>query len=259
MRANTDRAARLAFDSVAAAYSAGRPDVDRSTVARLVALAGWKPGDHVVEIGAGTGQLTLPLARCGIVVTAVEPGAAMAAHLNQRAIDLDGVEVVNASYEEFDTARRVAGVVAANSFHWLDPATAYPRAAGQLNDDGALALVWNFPVAGDDDVQRLLNERAWIEPLQDLRRDLASDTSALERSLADGRREVMASGLFGAPVWEMTTIEEQWTVDQLAKFSASLATTTGRVNLIVERLAALGLDEPIHILNRVYTSVSNRT
>ncbi len=183
----------------------------------------------------------------------------MAARLKQRASDYDGVEVVNASYEEFDTTQRVAGVVAANSFHWLDPATACVRVASQLNDGGSLALLWNFPVAADNDVQRLLNERAWIEPLEDLRRDLASDTAALERSLADGRREVLASGCFAASVWEMTTIEERWTVDQLARFSAGLATTTGRMRLIVERLAAVGLDEPINILNRTYTSVARRT
>ncbi len=183
----------------------------------------------------------------------------MSAELSRRTVHLGRVEVVNAPYEEVNTSHRVVGVVAANSPHWLDPTTVYERIASQLEDGGALALLWNFPVAADDDVQRLLNERAWTQPLEDLRRDLASDTAALERSLEDGRSELMASGSFAPPVWEITTIVERWTADQLAKFSASLATTTGRMSLIVERLADLHLDEPIDMLNRTYASVSRRT
>ena len=56
--------------------------VDPNTVRRIARLAEVGPGDHVVEIGAGLGSLTLALAETGADVTAVEvdrglvPGAA---------------------------------------------------------------------------------------------------------------------------------------------------------------------------------------
>ena len=46
--------------------------VDPNTVRRIVRLAGVGPGDHVVEVGAGLGSLTLALAEAGAQVTAVE-------------------------------------------------------------------------------------------------------------------------------------------------------------------------------------------
>jgi len=46
--------------------------VDPNTVRRIARLAGIGPGDHVVEIGAGLGALTLALAETGAAVTAIE-------------------------------------------------------------------------------------------------------------------------------------------------------------------------------------------
>lgn len=45
---------------------------DANTVRRLARLAGVGPGDHVVEVGAGLGSLTLALAETGAEVLAVE-------------------------------------------------------------------------------------------------------------------------------------------------------------------------------------------
>ena len=45
---------------------------DPNTVRRIARLAGVGPGDHVLEIGAGLGCLTLALAETGAAVTAVE-------------------------------------------------------------------------------------------------------------------------------------------------------------------------------------------
>ena len=45
---------------------------DPNTVRRIARLAAVGPGDHVVEIGAGLGSLTLALAETGASVTAVE-------------------------------------------------------------------------------------------------------------------------------------------------------------------------------------------
>ena len=46
--------------------------VDPNTVRRIARLADVKPGDRVLEIGAGLGSLTLALAESGADITAVE-------------------------------------------------------------------------------------------------------------------------------------------------------------------------------------------
>jgi len=46
--------------------------VDPNTVRRIARMAAVGPGDHVLEVGAGLGALTLALAETGAAVTAVE-------------------------------------------------------------------------------------------------------------------------------------------------------------------------------------------
>jgi 23S rRNA (adenine-N6)-dimethyltransferase len=57
----------------------------QSVVRELLARAEITPGEHVVDLGAGAGALTLPLARAGALVTAVERDPAWADELRRRA------------------------------------------------------------------------------------------------------------------------------------------------------------------------------
>ena len=54
---------------------------DPNTVRRIAHLAGVGPDDHVLEIGAGLGSLTLALAETGAAVTAVEVDRGLVAAL----------------------------------------------------------------------------------------------------------------------------------------------------------------------------------
>ncbi len=66
------------FDRAAESYDRIRPDYPEALFDDLTALAGLRPGDHLLEVGCGTGQATLPLARRGFRVTCVELGAGLA-------------------------------------------------------------------------------------------------------------------------------------------------------------------------------------
>jgi 16S rRNA (adenine1518-N6/adenine1519-N6)-dimethyltransferase len=74
---------------------------DPNTVRRIAYLAGVGPGDHVVEVGAGVGSLTLALAETGADIVAVEvddhlvPVLAdvIAAHDNVRVVHADAMHV----------------------------------------------------------------------------------------------------------------------------------------------------------------------
>jgi protein-L-isoaspartate O-methyltransferase len=70
---------RTGFDRAAEDYQRTRPVCPPRLFDDLVDRAGLRAGDRVVEIGCGTGQATVPLAERGLAVTAVEPGAGLAA------------------------------------------------------------------------------------------------------------------------------------------------------------------------------------
>ena len=67
---------------------------DPNTVRRIASLAKVGPGDHVVEIGAGLGSLTLALAETGAQVTAVEVDRGVVPMLREVVAGLDDVTVV---------------------------------------------------------------------------------------------------------------------------------------------------------------------
>ena len=69
---------------------------DPNTVRRIAALADVGPGDHVVEIGAGLGSLTLALAETGASVTAIEVDRGLVPLLRTEVADRPDVRVVEA-------------------------------------------------------------------------------------------------------------------------------------------------------------------
>lgn len=78
---------------------------------RLVAEAGIRPGDLVVDIGAGTGAVTGPLVAAGARVVAVELHPGRAAALRRR-LSTDPVTVVRTDASDLRLPRRPFRVVA---------------------------------------------------------------------------------------------------------------------------------------------------
>lgn len=82
---------------------------DANTVRRIARLAEVGPGDHVVEIGAGLGSLTLALAETGAHVLAVEVDRGVVPILRELTAALANVTVVEADAMKADWATLLTG------------------------------------------------------------------------------------------------------------------------------------------------------
>jgi SAM-dependent methyltransferase len=142
------RRLRATFDGVAERYDAVRPRYPAALVDDLVARAGLGPGSRVLEIGPGTGQLTVDLAARGLDVTAVELGPALAGVARRNLAAFPNARVVVGDFEEYDVPEPLDAVVAATAFHWLSPDAQVNRTAAALRPGGALAVVDVSHVAG---------------------------------------------------------------------------------------------------------------
>ncbi|MEV6021107.1 MULTISPECIES: methyltransferase domain-containing protein [unclassified Streptomyces] len=135
------------FDEVPELYDRVRPGYPDELFADLVAVTGMQPGPAVLEVGCGTGQATGPLAARGCSVTAVEPGPGMAALARRRCASFHHVEVETSTFEEWDDrGRRFDVLVAASSWHWVDPSVGWRRAHEVLRPGGWTALLGNVVV-----------------------------------------------------------------------------------------------------------------
>jgi SAM-dependent methyltransferase len=135
------------FNEVAELYDRVRPTYPDELFADLVAITGMDERSSVLEVGCGTGQATRSLAALGCSVTAVEPGAGMAALARQRLAPFHNVDVERSKFEEWnDRGRLFDVVVAASSWHWVDPSVGWRRAHDVLQPGGWMALIGHVVV-----------------------------------------------------------------------------------------------------------------
>ena len=140
------------FDSAADLYEAARPSYPTALFDELVALAGLRPGDRLLEIGCATGKATRPLLARGFSVVCVEMGAQLAERARRNLSGLP-LEIHVEPFETWEGASEAFDLVyAATAWHWVDPAVRYRKAHRLLRPDGHLAF-WSalhaFPAGFD--------------------------------------------------------------------------------------------------------------
>ncbi len=124
------------FNRLAEHYHA-RPVYPEALVQRLLVLA--EPDCQIVDIGAGTGLLTMALAAGGAHLTAVEPARAMLTRLRRR---LPTVRAVHAAAEGTGLVdKHFSLAVLADVLHWIDAQRAAPELARILRPHGVMAVI----------------------------------------------------------------------------------------------------------------------
>src|SRR5215216_2060149 len=141
---------RTTFDEAASLYDEVRPGYPEDLFDDIVSLSGIPAGGRILEIGCGTGQATLPFARCGYRILCIELGENMAAVARRNLEGYPNAEVRTEVFEEWPLQESAFDLaISATAFHWLDPDAAYPKVARALRQGGALALFWNEHVYSD--------------------------------------------------------------------------------------------------------------
>jgi ubiquinone/menaquinone biosynthesis C-methylase UbiE len=139
---STARRYGMVFDEIAAEYDRYRPTYPDELIDQACQVAGIGSGDHVLEVGCGSGQLTRSLVARGLHVTALEPGKSLLALTRQNLEGAGEVEFVNAQFEDAPLPREeFQAVFSASAFHWVDPQVSWQKTADVLAPGGTLALV----------------------------------------------------------------------------------------------------------------------
>jgi SAM-dependent methyltransferase len=114
-------------------YDRARPPYPEALVARTVT---GSPGGDVLDVGCGTGIAARQFQAVGCTVLGVEPDARMADFARSR-----GLQVEVAAFEDWQSEGRTFDtVIAAQSWHWVDPVAGAVKAARVLRPGGRLAI-----------------------------------------------------------------------------------------------------------------------
>ena len=160
---------RHSYDEIAQLYDRARPGYPAALFDDIVAYANLIADARILEIGCGTGQATLPLARRGYALDCIELGAELAHVATVNLASFPKVQIVQADFDAVTLeSARYQLVVSATAFHWLDPATRFNKVHQLLKTRGALALFWHRPVV-------TAASRAVVEALQQVYRDIAPE------------------------------------------------------------------------------------
>ncbi|HTO54590.1 MAG TPA: methyltransferase domain-containing protein [Myxococcota bacterium] len=131
--------AQFAERSVVAAYRT-RPPYPPGTCEILLELV-TPAGAPVLELGAGSGDLTCELAPRVAALDAVEPAEAMLAVARERAARIPNLRWFASGAESFETDLRYGLAVAAESLHWMEWKVVLPKLARLLRPAAPLAIV----------------------------------------------------------------------------------------------------------------------
>ena len=152
------------FDGVTDLYDIARPEYPGSLIDDLMENSGIKTNSRILEIGAGTGLLTRAFAFRGFSVTGIELGGKLAQKARVNLSKFTNATIIE---ENFDTEELDQGsydlVVAATSYHWLDPLKRSQKIRNILSEGGTAAIIETRHIDNGRDTFPVSSQKCYLK------------------------------------------------------------------------------------------------
>jgi SAM-dependent methyltransferase len=150
------RERRDVFGEAVNEYANARPGYPDDMIDDVLSYA--DPVSEILEVGAGTGKATVSFAARGVPMTCLEPDPRMAARLAEECLSFPQVTIEVTRLENYSRPLAFDALIAAQSWHWVDPARRWDLAHEALRIGGTMALFWNKYIVADDETRRAFQE-----------------------------------------------------------------------------------------------------
>jgi SAM-dependent methyltransferase len=247
---------RFSFEVVNALdYDELRPSYAPEAVAWVAERGSLRSGSVVVDLAAGTGQLSRRFAPLDVDLFAVEPAANMRAVLADR---VPTVRIEAGTAEAIPCAdRSVDAVVVGNAFHHFERRAAFAELHRVLRPGGVLALFWAWPL--EEDQLSIPGVRAIDEVVEATR--TSNEIATAYRSWSEVPATPRGFGPFERREFPVTHVIPSARLADLYATSSDVASlpTESRDSLL-ERIRELsrGLPETLHMRGRTVVDLCER-
>jgi SAM-dependent methyltransferase len=144
-----ERERRDVFGEAVDQYASARPGYPEAMIDDVLEYA--DPVSEILEVGAGTGKATVAFAARGVAMTCLEPDPRMAGRLAQECSSFPQVTIEVTRLENYSRPVAFDALIAAQSWHWVDPSRRWDLAHEAVRTGGAIALFWNKYIVADPD------------------------------------------------------------------------------------------------------------
>ena len=137
------------FDENADLYDKYRLGYPEKVVEDVIELSKIDRGDRILEIGCGTGQITIDFLKRGYDLVAIEKGESLAKIAVKNLGSYQNAQITNAAFEDWETKDKFKLVISAQAFHWIDKESGLNKISNILKASGSLGLIWNIDESGE--------------------------------------------------------------------------------------------------------------
>lgn len=245
---------RMTFDGVADLYDEARPTYPEALIEEIMRLAALNSASEIVEVGVGTGQITLPFAKRGVSVLGLELGSKLAAFSKRKFEGFPRVSILNSSFEDWQPEIPFDLFLSAQAFHWVESEFGLAKAARVLKPSGCIALVWHLDRSYETDFYKAstpLFERFVTASGDPNRPKLVAAHERYKEALEDS--ELFAAPLEWSVSWEFPYTKEAY-IKLLSTFSDNLVLESSVRNAFYFEMSEL-IDSFGGTITRYYETV----
>jgi SAM-dependent methyltransferase len=133
------------YSQVAEVYDKFRPPYPQEIINSAIKIAKLPTNANILELGSGPGNATLHFAKLGFSITCLEPSLASCNLARKNCAIYPQIEIQQTTFEEWELKpEKFHAVLAANSFHWINPEFGNLKISQALRNNGVLILLWNM-------------------------------------------------------------------------------------------------------------------
>ncbi len=229
------------YSNVARAYQWARPRYPATLINQVLNKANLAQENSlpnsVLEIGCGPGIATVAFADKGLNITAIDPSLEACEIARKSCQDYDQITIVNSRFEEFNLCegtdqKQYDAVLAATSFHWVDPEIACRKSASALKSGGVLILLWSTPPQPSEEICQFLQPLYEHFDLSELSTSQSRPQAYYQDNFETFAKTISRSGLFQPSTVEIKTHKSKYKIE---KYLALLSTLSGYIKLGAKR------------------------